>query len=761
MITIHTSVVGGRMITLGGAETSPGGDVSCLDGGHLYCEWIGDDGKVLQGVLVDGASIGTPLNYTFMDIRAEHTIAVTFVAPVLHTITVTASAGGTVSPSGAVSVADGATQVFTFTPAAGYYIKKVTADGTIDCGAPVTMSVTACCGDHTIYVEFAETAGDPPAAGVVPVPGDTYVVVPVGGTVDPTGAVISDVYATVVDRGFQSMYPGPYGGPRHDRFVPYEGPKSGIAEWKRWMFDGNFVSGAYLSPKKDVYNILCGTAHRLMIYDQFGTLLYQWSPPLGNIASYQYDPWTGDVICFVDYTPEPVYYPRGHYELELVWSTCRHEFVNQWVWHSEYSPDVGYLGWDGVYFFFNDKLEITNAIYPRLNPEITEQPHYYSNEYTGFHYAFAFWGGRSGFVIYAPGKLATTGIDSLGWMWSGSMDTGFWLENTDATYTGHGTLTAQFGFNSAPIGVPLARADREVGILDHMDGGFLEVMSNIGFGLGSDWSFYQFKGNVASHMYYYIGNPGVLWAITRIGTLVKIKEARYSNNQLTILWPGLIAAGNPTAGHGHMTYGPDRCINGAPIKRWVWDLEPSQDRYSDPPCDEIVDLGSQSLYATSLTCGQRSIVLFNHSSIRQPDETYRQWYSRNEYDFSGNLVRTCNINWNGIGYWNESHTYWYAPPDPQFATLTPKGVLHCTGGNNRYFAIDPEGVMQFISNEELPVDGNLDGPRNYNGELVSAQATGISEPAIAADGACYVTCGPWLIKFPGTGDQSNAVWYGQ
>lgn len=72
---------------------------------------------------------------------------------ITHTIDASAGANGEIDPDGAVSVADGDDQLFTFTPDAGYRVVEILVDG-----SPVTLAgsyeflnVTA---DHTIEVSF-------------------------------------------------------------------------------------------------------------------------------------------------------------------------------------------------------------------------------------------------------------------------------------------------------------------------------------------------------------------------------------------------------------------------------------------------------------------------------------------------------------------------------------------------------------------------------------------------------------------------------
>ena len=74
-----------------------------------------NSGYHVSNVLVDGTSVGAVSTYTFTSVTANHTIAASFT---INTYTITASAGanGTISPSGVASVNSGATTTFTVTP---------------------------------------------------------------------------------------------------------------------------------------------------------------------------------------------------------------------------------------------------------------------------------------------------------------------------------------------------------------------------------------------------------------------------------------------------------------------------------------------------------------------------------------------------------------------------------------------------------------------------------------------------------------------
>jgi hypothetical protein len=120
-------------------------------------------------VTVDGVAVNTTGNtYTFPAVTANHTIAVTFVQDML---TITASvngSGGTISPSGAQSVAFGSMPTFTFTPDAGYKTGTILVDGAaVSMSAPNQYTFSTVVTNHTISVSFTPDGG--PVAGAMTV----------------------------------------------------------------------------------------------------------------------------------------------------------------------------------------------------------------------------------------------------------------------------------------------------------------------------------------------------------------------------------------------------------------------------------------------------------------------------------------------------------------------------------------------------------------------------------------------------------------
>ncbi len=141
-----------------GGSISPSGDVQVEHGTNKAFTIVPNTGYTISQVLVDGVNnpeAVTSGSYTFTNVTAPHTIAVSF-APVQYTIAASAGSGGSISPSGNVQVNHGDNQTFTITPNSGCAISQVLVDGVnnpaaVASGSHVFTNVTAA---HTIAVEF-------------------------------------------------------------------------------------------------------------------------------------------------------------------------------------------------------------------------------------------------------------------------------------------------------------------------------------------------------------------------------------------------------------------------------------------------------------------------------------------------------------------------------------------------------------------------------------------------------------------------------
>ena len=119
--------------------------------------------------------LGQSATYTFSNVTAAHTISATFSVRT-YTLTASAGTGGTISPSGSVTVNHGANQTFTITPNTGYSVATVTVDG-VSQGAISSYTFNNVTANHTISATFtANSATISASAGT-------------GGTISPSGNV--------------------------------------------------------------------------------------------------------------------------------------------------------------------------------------------------------------------------------------------------------------------------------------------------------------------------------------------------------------------------------------------------------------------------------------------------------------------------------------------------------------------------------------------------------------------------------------------
>jgi hypothetical protein len=158
-----------------GGTISPSGSVSVSHGSNRTFTVTAITGYTIANVLVDGASVGAISSYTFSNVTANHTISATFTAS-SYTITASAGTGGSISPSGSVSVNHGANQTFTIAASTGYSISSVTVDG-VSQGAISSYTFSNVTAAHTISATFAvRTYAITASAGT-------------GGTISPTGSI--------------------------------------------------------------------------------------------------------------------------------------------------------------------------------------------------------------------------------------------------------------------------------------------------------------------------------------------------------------------------------------------------------------------------------------------------------------------------------------------------------------------------------------------------------------------------------------------
>ena len=135
---------------------SPTGAVSVNDMSSQSFTMSADAGYTILDVEVDGVSVGAVTNYDFTNVTRDHTIKV-YIRPI-YTINATTGTGGSINPSGAVSVTSGTDQAFNIISDSGFLISAVLVDGVAQpdavSQASYTFTFSAVNADHTISASF-------------------------------------------------------------------------------------------------------------------------------------------------------------------------------------------------------------------------------------------------------------------------------------------------------------------------------------------------------------------------------------------------------------------------------------------------------------------------------------------------------------------------------------------------------------------------------------------------------------------------------
>ncbi len=158
--TIHATFIQSRfpvtVIAGSNGSATPSGVVMVQRADSLVIQFIPDPHYHVADVLLDDVSVGAVPFFTLRNVIAEHTITVSF-AINTYTITATAGAHGSISPSGSVAVPYGSGQGFIFTPDDHYAIDSVIVDG-FSVGASNMYTFSVVSADHSIAVYFKLSA---------------------------------------------------------------------------------------------------------------------------------------------------------------------------------------------------------------------------------------------------------------------------------------------------------------------------------------------------------------------------------------------------------------------------------------------------------------------------------------------------------------------------------------------------------------------------------------------------------------------------
>jgi len=154
---------------------SPSGTVK-VNSGTSQTFIVTPNAGYTASLTVDGSAVTLSNNsYTLNNITANHTVAASF-ALQTETITASAGSGGSISPSGSVSVPYGGNQTFTVTALAGY-TPTLTVDGSVVTLTNNSFTLSNVLTNHTVTASFAlQNETITASAGT-------------GGSISPSGAV--------------------------------------------------------------------------------------------------------------------------------------------------------------------------------------------------------------------------------------------------------------------------------------------------------------------------------------------------------------------------------------------------------------------------------------------------------------------------------------------------------------------------------------------------------------------------------------------
>jgi len=150
-------------------KISPSGTVKVSYGANQSFTITADPNYQVLDVIVDGVSEGALTSYTFKNVKTNHTIQASFKDTTYYTIIASAGYNGSISPSGSVTVAQGAIQTFTITADPNYQVLDVIVDGGSK-GPLTNFTFTNVTKNHTIEANFDKehqiiTMGDSITAG--------------------------------------------------------------------------------------------------------------------------------------------------------------------------------------------------------------------------------------------------------------------------------------------------------------------------------------------------------------------------------------------------------------------------------------------------------------------------------------------------------------------------------------------------------------------------------------------------------------------
>jgi len=135
-----------------GGSISPSGTITVNVGDSETFIVNPNNGFKIKDIKVDGVSVGAVSTYTFANVTSDHTIEAIF-EPITYSISASAGSGGSITPSGTVTINYGGSKTFTMSPSSGYRIANLMVDGTSK-GSISSYTFSNITSNHTISVTF-------------------------------------------------------------------------------------------------------------------------------------------------------------------------------------------------------------------------------------------------------------------------------------------------------------------------------------------------------------------------------------------------------------------------------------------------------------------------------------------------------------------------------------------------------------------------------------------------------------------------------
>jgi hypothetical protein len=111
-----------------GGSVNPVGKTISNYGSNLNYSFTPDYGYKIKDVIVDGISKGAVSSYSFKNITDNHIISVAFSPKTIYSIAAQPESGGSITPSGSITLFEGSDQVYNIIPDYGFRILDVLVD---------------------------------------------------------------------------------------------------------------------------------------------------------------------------------------------------------------------------------------------------------------------------------------------------------------------------------------------------------------------------------------------------------------------------------------------------------------------------------------------------------------------------------------------------------------------------------------------------------------------------------------------------------